>query len=46
MKELVFLPDREGRDDLGQANGFVRAGETLQSLCVSHKEIANQSQRR
>ena len=32
MKELVFLPDREGRDDLGQANGFVRAGETLQSL--------------
>ena len=35
MKELVFLPDREGRDDLGQANGFVRAGETLQNLADS-----------
>lgn len=26
MKELVFLPDREGRDELSQANGFVRVG--------------------
>lgn len=26
MKELVFLPDREGRDELGQACGFVRVG--------------------
>lgn len=26
MKELVFLPDREGRDDIGQACGFVRVG--------------------
>ena len=26
MKELVFLPDREGRDELGQQHGFVRVG--------------------
>lgn len=26
MKELVFLPDREGRDELGPASGFVRVG--------------------
>ena len=32
MKELVFLPDREGRDDLGQANGFVRVGTDGASL--------------
>lgn len=35
MKELVFLPDREGRDVLTNAAGFVRLGteeEGLQSL--------------
>ncbi|MDD6050631.1 MAG: hypothetical protein PUC00_05095 [Clostridiales bacterium] len=26
MKELVFLPDREGRDDIGPSCGFVRMG--------------------
>ncbi len=26
MKELVFLPDREGRDELGDSCGFVRVG--------------------
>ena len=26
MKELVFLPDREGRDELSQQHGFVRVG--------------------
>lgn len=26
MKELVFLPDREGRDELAQQSGFVRVG--------------------
>ncbi len=26
MKELVFLPDREGRDELGPQMGFVRVG--------------------
>lgn len=26
MKELIFLPDREGKDELSQANGFVRVG--------------------
>ena len=26
MKELVFLPDREGRDELGAQMGFVRMG--------------------
>lgn len=26
MKELIFLPDREGRDELPQQNGFVRLG--------------------
>ena len=26
MKELVFLPDRVGKDELGQQNGFVRVG--------------------
>ena len=26
MKELIFLPDREGRDELSPANGFVRVG--------------------
>ena len=26
MKELVFLPDREGRDELGAQMGFVRVG--------------------
>ena len=26
MKKLVFLPDREGRDELSQMNGFVRVG--------------------
>ncbi len=35
MKELVFLPDREGRDELTNAAGFVRLGaeeEGLQGL--------------
>ena len=32
MKELVFLPDREGRDELGQMNGFVRVGADGASL--------------
>ena len=26
MKELVFLPDREGRDEMSEASGFVRVG--------------------
>nr|MBR4281777.1 hypothetical protein [Clostridia bacterium] len=26
MKNLVFLPDRTGRDEMGQQNGFVRVG--------------------
>ena len=35
MKELVFLPDRIGRDEMGQQNGFVRVGadgSALESL--------------
>ncbi len=32
MKELVFLPDREGRDELSQQNGFVRVGADGASL--------------
>ena len=32
MKELVFLPDREGRDELGAQNGFVRVGADGASL--------------
>lgn len=32
MKELVFLPDREGRDELTAASGLVRVGEDLESL--------------
>ena len=32
MKELVFLPDREGRDELSQQHGFVRVGASLDSL--------------
>ncbi len=35
MSDLIFLPDREGRDELGQANGFVRVGgpdDALQTL--------------
>jgi len=35
MKELVFLPDREGRDELSQQHGFVRVdadGAGLESL--------------
>ena len=26
MKNLVFLPDRTGRDEMGQQSGFVRVG--------------------
>ena len=32
MKELVFLPDREGRDEMSQQHGFVRVGASLDSL--------------
>lgn len=32
MKELVFLPDRTGRDELTQADGFVRLGAENDSL--------------
>ncbi len=32
MKELVFLPDREGRDELSQQHGFVRVGADGASL--------------
>lgn len=32
MKELVFLPDREGRDDLSAASGFVRLGADGEAL--------------
>ena len=35
MKELVFLPDREGRDEFASVSGLVRLGadgDTLQKL--------------
>ncbi len=32
MKELVFLPDRDGRDELGDAAGFVRMGASAAAL--------------
>ncbi len=32
MKELVFLPDREGRDETSQQSGFVRVGADGASL--------------
>ncbi len=32
MKELVFLPDRDGRDEMGDAAGFVRVGASAASL--------------
>jgi len=35
MKELVFLPDREGRDEMADTSGFVRIGadgDALQTL--------------
>ena len=32
MRELVFLPDREGRDEMSQQNGFVRVGADGASL--------------
>ncbi len=32
MKELVFLPDREGRDELSAASGFVRVGTSGKAL--------------
>lgn len=32
MKELVFLPDRDGRDEIGDAAGFVRVGTTGNAL--------------
>ena len=35
MKELVFLPDREGRDEFSSVSGLVRLGadgDTLQKL--------------
>ncbi len=32
MKELVFLPDREGRDELASVSGFVRVGADGASL--------------
>ncbi len=32
MKELVFLPDRDGRDEIGDAAGFVRVGASADAL--------------
>ena len=32
MKELVFLPDRDGRDEIGDAAGFVRVGTSGDAL--------------
>lgn len=32
MKDLVFLPDREGRDELTAATGFVRCGADASAL--------------
>ena len=32
MKELVFLPDRDGRDEIGDASGFVRVGASADAL--------------
>lgn len=32
MKELVFLPDREGQDELTSASGFTRVGADLRGL--------------
>ncbi|MBE5797665.1 MAG: hypothetical protein E7327_09875 [Clostridiales bacterium] len=32
MKELVFLPDRDGRDELSEQAGFVRLGADASSL--------------
>ena len=32
MKELVFLPDRDGRDEIGDASGFVRVGTSADAL--------------
>lgn len=34
MKDLVFLPDREGRDELTAATGFVRCGADASALGV------------
>ena len=32
VKGLVFLPDRDGRDELGNAPGFVRLGASVDDL--------------
>ena len=32
MKELIFLPDRDGRDEIGDASGFVRVGASADAL--------------
>ena len=32
MRELVFLPDRVGGDELGSADGFVRVGKDSHAL--------------
>ncbi len=36
MNELIFLPDRDGRDEIGSAEGFVRIGAEASDL----KELA------
>lgn len=40
MKDLVFLPDREGRDELTAATGFVRCGADAAALGVLASRLA------
>ena len=40
MKELVFLPDRDGRDEIGDAAGFVRIGATGGELAELAERLA------
>lgn len=40
MKELVFLPDRDGRDEIGDAAGFVRVGATGNELLRLAERLA------
>ena len=50
MKNLVFLPDRTGRDEMGQQSGFVRVGADgsalsalSQRLVLPHREMKQAS---
>ena len=40
MKDLVFLPDRDGRDEIGDASGFVRLGASGDALQLLTERLA------